>query len=227
MFKRPSVRYGRTPEPETPYQRAAQVWDERIGAARVQAKNWRVMAFGSLVLSAGLAMALVWQSLRGTVVPWVVQVDRLGQAQVVAPAQADYRPTDPQIAWYLAHFIEDVRSIPNDPIVVRQNWLRAYDFTNSDGATALNEYARADDPFAKLSKQQIAVDVSSIIRASPESFRIAWVERRYQDGTLADTSRWTAILTIVIQPPHDAERLRKNPLGIFIKAINWSKELGS
>ena len=24
MFRRPSVRYGRTPEPETPYQRAAQ-----------------------------------------------------------------------------------------------------------------------------------------------------------------------------------------------------------
>ena len=226
MFKRPSVRYGRTPEPETPYQRAAQVWDERIGSARVQAKNWRLMAFGLLFLSAGLALALVYQTLRGTVVPWVVQVDKLGQAQVVAPAEADYRPTDPQIAWYLAHFIEDVRSIPNDPIVVRQNWLRAYDFTNADGATALNEYARADDPFAKLNKQQIAVDVSSVIRASPDSFRVAWVERRFQEGTLAETSRWTAILTIVIQPPHDAERLRKNPLGIFVKAINWSKELG-
>lgn len=35
MFKRPSVHYGRTPEPVTPYQRAAQVWDERIGSARV------------------------------------------------------------------------------------------------------------------------------------------------------------------------------------------------
>jgi type IV secretion system protein TrbF len=226
MFKRPSVRYGRTPEPETPYQRAAQVWDDRIGSARVQARNWRLMAFGSLVLSAGLAMALVFQSLRGTVVPWVVQVDKLGQAQVVSPAEADYRPTDPQIAWNLAHFIQDVRSIANDPIVVRQNWLRAYDFTTADGATALNEYARADDPFAKLGKQQIAVDVSSVIRASPDSFRVAWVERRYQDGTLAETSRWTAILTIVIQPPHDAERLRKNPLGIYVKAINWSKELG-
>ena len=43
-----SVRYGRTPEPETPYQRAAQAWDERIGSARVQARNWRLMAFGSL-----------------------------------------------------------------------------------------------------------------------------------------------------------------------------------
>ena len=50
-FRRASMRYGRTPEPETPYQKAAQVWDERIGAARVQAKNWRLMAFGSLILS--------------------------------------------------------------------------------------------------------------------------------------------------------------------------------
>src|SRR3546814_7152048 len=47
MFKRPSTHYGKAPEPETPYQRAAQVWDERIGATRVQAKNWRFMAFGS------------------------------------------------------------------------------------------------------------------------------------------------------------------------------------
>ena len=226
IFRRSSVRYGRTPEPETPYQKAGQIWDERIGSARVQAKNWRLMAFGSLILSCGLAGGLVWQSTHGTVVPWVVQIDKLGQAQAVAPATADYTPSDPQIAWYLAQFIQDVRGVPADPIVVRQNWLQAYDFTTTAGATALNEYARADDPFAKLGKQQIAIDVSSVIRASPDSFRVAWVEHRYQDGALADTTRWTAILTVAIQPPTEADRLRKNPLGIFINAINWSKELG-
>ena len=226
MFKRPSTHYGKSLEPETPYQRAAQVWDDRIGSARVQAKNWRFMAFGSLILSAGFASALVWQSARGTVVPWVVQVDRLGQSQAVAPAVADYRPTDPQIAWHLARFIEQVRSIPADAIIVRQNWLRAYDFTTDRGAMALNDYARSNDPFTKVGTQQIAVDVSSVIRASPDSFRIAWTERRYQDGSLAETSRWTAILTVVVQPPRDAERLRKNPLGIFVNAINWSRELG-
>src|SRR6187431_1315909 len=105
-FRRASVHYGRTPEPETPYQRAAQVWDERIGSSRVQAKNWRLMAFGSLLLSAGFASALIWQSTQGTVVPWVVQVDRLGQTQALGPASGDYRPTDPQIAWHLARFIE-------------------------------------------------------------------------------------------------------------------------
>jgi type IV secretion system protein TrbF len=226
MFKRPSTHYGRSPQPETPYQRATQVWDERIGSARVQARNWRYMAFGCLALAAGFSAALVWQSANGSVVPWVVQVDRLGQAQAVAPAVGDYQPNDPQIAFYLAHFIEQVRSIPADPIVVRQNWLRAYDFTTQGGAQALNDYARANDPFIKVGKQQVAVDVSSVIRASPVSFRIAWVERRYQDGSLASTERWSAILTIVVQPPRDADTLRKNPLGIYINAINWSKELG-
>lgn len=225
MFRRASVRYGRTPEPETPYQRAAQAWDERIGSARVQAKNWRLMAFGSLLLSCGLAAGLVWQSTHGTVVPWVVEIDRLGEARAVAPATADYTPSDPQIAWYLARFIKDVRAAPADPVVVRQSWLQAYDFTTTAGAAALNDYARANDPFARLGKQQIAVDVSSVIRASTDSFRVAWIERRYQDGALADTTRWTAILTIIIQPPTDADRLRKNPLGVYVNAINWSKEL--
>ena len=199
MFKRPSTHYGKMPEPVTPYQRAAQVWDDRIGSARVQAKNWRLMAFASLFLAGGFAAALVWQSARGTVVPWVVQVDRLGQAQAVTPAIAEFRPTDPQIAFHLARFIEQVRAIPADAIIVRQNWLRAYDFTTDRGALALNDYARSNDPFTKVGKQQIAVDVSSVIRASPDSFRVAWVQRTYQDGSLAETSRWTAILTIVVQ----------------------------
>ncbi|BCH29807.1 conjugal transfer protein TrbF [Mesorhizobium sp. L-8-10] len=226
FFKRPATHYGKTPEPETPYQRAAQVWDERIGSARLQARNWRLMAFGCLILSAGFASALVWQSARGTVVPWVVEVDRTGKARAVEPAVADYQPTDPQIAFHLARFIEQVRSLPADLIVVRQNWLRAYEFTTDRGATALNDYARTADPFGRVGRQQVAVEVSSVIRASPDSFRIAWVERRYENGQLAATERWTAILTVVIQPPRDAERLRRNPLGVFINAINWSRELG-
>src|ERR1700735_1420765 len=109
MFKRPSVRYGRMPEPQTPYQKAAQVWDERIGSARLQARNWRLIAFGNLFLAAGLAGGTIWQAARGTVTPWIVEVGKLGQAQAVSAAVADYRPTHPQIAWDLCRFLENVR----------------------------------------------------------------------------------------------------------------------
>jgi type IV secretory pathway TrbF-like protein len=226
MFRRPNVRYGVTPAPETPYQRAGQVLDERIGSARVQAKNWRFAFFGMLALSGGLAVGLLWQSASGTVTPWVVQIDRLGQAQTVAPAIADYRPTDPQIAWHLARFIEEVRGTPADPVVLRRNWLEAYQYVTDKGALALNDYARTNDPFSKIGKAQVSVDVASVIRASADSFRVEWVERHYVDDALAVTERWSAILTIVVQTPTDADRLKQNPLGIYVHALNWSKELG-
>lgn len=168
----------------------------------------------------------MWTSATGRIVPWVVQVDKLGAAQAVAPADASYEPSDPQIAFHLARFIEAVRGIPADPIVLRQSWLRAYDFTTTSGAAALNDYARTNDPFAKLGRSQVSVEVSSVIRASPSSFRVAWTERRFQDGALAATERWTAILTVAIQTPRDPETLRKNPLGVYVSALNWSKELG-
>jgi type IV secretion system protein VirB5 len=224
MFRRSSNRYGTTPDPVTPYQKATQVWDERIGSARVQARNWRLMALGCLVLSFGLSAALVWHSTRSSVVPYVVEVDNLGAAQAVAPALAEYRPTDPQIAWHLARFVENVRQVPADPIVLRQSWLRAYDFATDRGAVALNDFARLNDPFASVGETQVAVEVSSVIRASDTSFRVAWVERRYDNGRLAATERWTAILGIAIQPPREAERLKANPLGVYVHAINWSRE---
>src|SRR5260370_23825605 len=180
MFRRASVRYGSTPEPETPFQKAAQVWDERIGSARVQARNWRLLAFGNLFLAAGLAGGLIWQAARGTVTPWVVEVDKLGQAQAVSAAAADYRPSDPQIAWHLARFVENVRTIPADPVIVRQNWLAAYDFITDKGAVALNDYARANDPFAKVGRIQVAIAISTPIPPSNANFPLASSQPRYQ-----------------------------------------------
>ena len=130
-FRRAAQRYGHAPEPETPYQRAGQVWDERIGAARVQARNWRLMALGGLALSGALAGGLLWQSLQSRIVPYVVEVDRLGEARAVAPAASDYRPTDPQIAWHLARFVRQVRSVSLDPVLMRQDWLAAYDMVTA------------------------------------------------------------------------------------------------
>ena len=226
MFSRSTVRYGATPEPETPYQKAGQVWDMRNGSPRAEARNWRRAFFTAMLLSGGLAIALVWQSERSTVTPWVVEVDKLGDVQAVAPAAADYQPTDPQIARDLASFVKSVRGISVDGTVMRDNWLGAYNFVTDKGKLALNDYAQHSDPFAKIGKEQVSVDVSSVIRASDNSFRVEWVEHHFVDGALASTEHWSAILTIVIQTPHDKDRLTANPLGLYIDAINWSKELG-
>lgn len=225
MFRRTNQRYGKTPEPVTPYQRAAQVWDERIGSARVQARNWRLMAFGSLLLSAGLTASSVWQSMQSRVTPYVVEVDRFGAVQAVAPAIQDYQPADQEIAWHLARFIEHVRGVSIDAVLVRKNWLEAYDFVTDKAAVFQNDYARARDPFANIGTRSISIQVTSVVRASDSSFQVKWVETTYERGGLASIERWTALLTLVIEPPRTADKLRSNPLGIYINGLAWSREL--
>ena len=224
-FKRARVRYSDTPQPVTPYQAAAQVWDERLGASRVQARNWRLMAFGCLGMALLMAAGLVWRSSQSLVTPYVVEVDSTGQVRTVGEAASAYQPADAQIAHHLARFISQVRALPIDPVVVRQNWLQAYQYTTDRGAATLNEYARSHDPFARVGKESVTVEVTSVVRASKDSFQMRWDERRYVNGSAAGHERWTAVLAVVLQPPRTEEKLRSNPLGIYVNGLSWSREL--
>jgi len=226
MLRRASVRYSTTPPPVTPYQAAQQLWDERIGSSRVQAMNWRLMALGVLLLAFVMAGGLLWLSTRSIVTPYVVEVDTQGSVRAVGPAMEVYRPTDAQIDYHLSRFLRNVRSIPIDPIVLRENWLEAYDYATDRGAAALNDYARVKDPFGNVGRTSVAVEVTSVVRASNNSFQLRWIERSYGNGALSSTERWTAIVSIVLQPPKDVARIRKNPLGIYVDSLDWSRELG-
>jgi len=227
MFRRSIQRYGETPEPMTSYQRAGHEWDERIGTSRVQAKNWRLMALGSLSLAFVLAGGLIWQGAQSRVTPYVVEVDKLGEARAVTAATADYRPTDAQVAWYLGRFISNVRSLSTDPIIVRQNWLQAYDFATDHAASYLNDYARTNDPFSDVGARTVAVQVTSVVRATDNTYQVKWLEQSYKQGNPAGASHWTAMLTVVNQSPRTADALRKNPLGIYVNGMAWSEELNT
>jgi len=227
MFKRSSSNYGVSPFPETPYQKAGQVWDERIGSARVQAKNWRLMAIGCLALSFATSGALIWRSLQSTVTPYVIEVDETGAVQTVRPATKSYDPTDAQIAHHLASFIGDVRSLSSDAVVVRTNWLRAYDYVTDKAATTLNEYASINDPFADIGRKSRTVDVVSVVRISDGSFQARWIEKTFENGALIGSKRYTGLFSIISQTPTDAERLRANPLGIYVHELHWGEDLNT
>lgn len=224
-FKRPTAHYGTSPYPETPYQKAGQVWDERIGSARVQAKNWRLMALGCLALSFATSGALIWRSLQSTVTPYIVEVDETGAAKAVGPATEPYTPSDAQIAHHLAGFISDVRSVSTDPVVVRENWLRAYEFVTAQAATTLSAEAEANDPFADVGRRSRTVEVVSVVRVSDKSFQARWIEKTYEQGALREAKRFTGMFSVVTQPPRDAARLRTNPLGLYIASLSWAEDL--
>lgn len=213
---------GKTRNPVTPYENAVHAWAERVGSARAQARAWRFAALGSTSLSALLGLALAICAGRAEVTPYVLQVDRLNEADAANPPAST--PSDAQIAYFLTRFIKNVRSLSTDPIVVRANWMDALNYVTDRGARALDDYARDVAPFTKIGLQPIAVEVIYVVRASGDSFEIRWQEQTNENGASMKTERFTGIATIIFIPPSTAKSLSKNPLGLYVHAFNWSRD---
>ena len=151
------------------------------------------MAFGCLVLAACVIAGLLWQSARTHIVPYIVEVDAQGEVRGLGPVSEHTQVSDAQIAHNLERFIRDVRSLPLDPIVLKDDWLEAYDFTTARGALALNEYARVNDPFSHLG-QSLGRDRRDQRRAGSPKTRSRFV------GPSA------SIRTALLRPPSNGPR---------------------
>ena len=89
----------------------------------------------------------------------------------------------------------------------------------------LGDYARTANPFASLGEKTVSVQVTSVVRASDQSFQIKWTETAFDRGAQTGISHWTGILSVKLIPPDTADTLRRNPLGLYVDAIDWSREL--
>src|SRR5262245_35587667 len=83
---------------DTPYRRARQEWDSRIGSAVVQARNWRLATFGALSLVLFSIAGLVYLGAQPKTVPHIVEIDKIGAPSYRGPAgraARAYQPGEP------------------------------------------------------------------------------------------------------------------------------------
>ena len=226
-WKRASNRFGKTPVPVTPYQKAGQIEDRRLGRANAHGYRWCLAFCAAMSLAALSTSGLIYQSAQASIVPWVVEVDETGAVKASGPAETNFKPSDAQIAHQLARFISNVRSVSIDPVVLRENWLSAYNFATDQAALTLNTYANENDPFADIGQRSVTVDVNSIVRSSDDSFEVRWREKSFRGGAHLTTQTFTASLSIITIPPTDAETLHRNPLGLYVHGLHWSKDLNA
>lgn len=206
----------------TPYQRAGQAWDDRTGLALAHARNWRRMAAANFALAAFLGAGWWVQAERAVVKPFVVEVSEWGETQRITAIDGRYQPNEAQIGHALAAWVRDVRSKSIDPIVIRQNWLRAYDLLTPKAAAFLNAWAQTHDPFAELGREAVNVEILNVVRRSERTFDLQWRETRYVNGQRASAERWRALITTRLQPPRTEAELLKNPLGLKIEDVSWT-----
>jgi type IV secretion system protein VirB5 len=222
-FFRPKRARSAAPE-ATPYQRASQVWDERMGLSLAHARNWRRMAFANLAVAAFLGAGWWMQAQRAVVKPFVVEVSQWGQTQRITALGGQDEPTEAETGHALATWIRNVRAKSVDPIVIRQNWLAAYDYLTPKSAGYLNAWAQAHDPFAEVGRDAVNVEILNVVRRSARTYDLQWRETRFVNGQQAAQERWRALITIKLQPPKTEAELLKNPLGIRIEDVSWTPD---
>jgi len=215
--------------PVTPYQKAAQVWDERIGSARVQAKNWRLIAFLLIIVVVFLAGMLVKLSAQSAVQPFLIKVGERGNVVSVEPlARGQIEPDAAMIRYFLSDVITNMRTMPLDPVVARNNWLKVYNFLSVEAQTHMNELAQVSDPFADLGERTRSIHIESIVSLSKTTRQIRWLESEFAaNGAFIATDDYTGIFTYSIEPPQNAARLQANPLGLVITHFDIGKDTPS
>jgi type IV secretion system protein TrbF len=209
---------------ETPYLSARREWNERYGDYIARARSWRWAAFAALAVSLVLAIGVVRQGAQSKVVPYVVEVDKLGDALAVARADraapADVRVIKAQ----LAAWIVDVRSVSSDPLAQKAALSRSYTMTAATATLFLNDYYRQHSPFSQ--NRTVAVGVDAVLPISKQTYQIQWSEdgRDLQGRNLA-TTHWLASVTIAFDPPTDERAVLSNPLGLYVTGISWTQHL--
>ena len=224
-FTRPQERYGASTPVDTPYRRAAQEWDNRIGSSLASARNWRLMAFGLLALELATLGGYVYERQNTRIATFVVPVDQYARPGRIELAGRAYNPTQAEIGYFIADWVRLVRSKSTDPIIVRQNWTNAYHFVSADAGAQLNAYARANDPFARVGQEAVNIEVVSVLPRTPKTYQVQWRETVYDQGGRGETSNWTGLFTTTERPPQTETELRANPLGLLITSFQLSREL--
>jgi len=217
-------------EIETPYRKARQEWDLRMGAALVQARNWRLATLWALGLVLVSLVGVIYLGAQPKAVPHIVQIDRIGAPAYLGPigqSLRDYKPSDASLKYHLRRFITATRSVSSDPAVMKQSWVDAYALITQPAANQLSGYAQQADPFKRAADQRVSVDLASIVQLSADTWQADWIEKTWDKaGNESGSTVWRGTFRVILRSPETEEQLAANPIGLFIDEFHWSKVQG-
>ena len=193
-------------------------------------RNWQLVAFGSLALLALSVVGLVTLALQSRVVPYVVEVDRLGRAEAIAPAEAVPAVADRVVTAAVARFVADIRTAYPDPVAQRDAVYRAYAHVAGNARGYLEGYFSdpAHDPRQKGRGYRRAVEVTNVlpvpggVEGGPMTYRVQWNEREESPREGTRERAWEGYLSVTVAPPTTTEAVERNPLGVYVTDLSWS-----
>jgi len=209
-----------------PYLDARREWNERYGDYIAQASNWRLVALISIFIALLAVIGVIWIGSQSKFIPYIIEVDKLGQGVGVSPASQVKSYDEKVIKFSLAEFISNFRSIYPDKEIQKKYILNVYKYlSNSFPAyNIINQHYKNSPPFGQ--NQTMQVEISTVLNMQNDAWQVDWSESSFDAmGNLVSKENYRALIHIVIIPPTQESLIIKNPLGIYIKDISFQKSL--
>ena len=216
----------RVSEKDSPFLRARLEWNDRFyGLARGK-RNWQIVASALLLANLVLAAGLTWLSTQSRITPFVVEVDRSGQAVAFGPAEKLRKTDERMLRYELGMYVRDIRTVLSDAEAQKELLTRAYAHTRGPAVAFLNDHFTRSNPFETAARQRTDVEVRSILQLSDNTWQIQWLETpRSLDGRNDEPQVWQAVVSMEVDPPETTDLILTNPLGLYITEIHWTPTL--
>lgn len=212
---------------DTPYAKASQEWDRRMGMSIVQARGWRRMSIAAWAVAAVLAIGLVMQGRNKQVATYIVPINELGQPGKIMLASDAYQPSSMQTGYFLAELVRLSRARSLDPVVTREGMMKSYHFLAGDAITQMNSLAASDPLIAEMGKgQRVArtAEVANVLQKSPTTYQVRWTEIEFANGVQRSRETYTGLFETKLIAPNTDAKAFNNPLGLFVTSFSWSRE---
>ena len=223
----------RAGEVENPYLAARRTWNDHVGSVVSQRQTWQVIGILSLLIALAGVGGVIAIGSQSKFIPYVVQVDKLGQTIAAGPVQAADKADQRVVHASVSEFINDARIVTPDVAFQRKAVFRVYaKLAPNDPATAkMNEWLNGNEdasPFKRAAKEMVSVEIKSVLPQTADTWQVDWVETtRDRQGTVKGVPvTMRALVTTYAAdttPQTTDEQLRNNPMSIYVRDFSWSR----
>lgn len=203
-----------------PYLEGRREFERLFGDLAERRRAWQVLALATLAINLVLTVGYVRLSRMHRVVPYVVELDALGETRLAARLAAA-EPPERAVLAALRRFVHNLRTVPGDAHLLNAG-LRAAQAHAAGGAleAIADGIRRQEDEIHRMLQRgevRHVTEVSGVLRVpgAARIYRMTWRERRAGSVEAVDAAL-EGYFEVRIKAPESEEAILENPLGIFI-----------